>query len=107
MSTGLRNSIRTKQKLYKQYLKRPITFNDRYKKYRNSLNNLIKAAKNSFYNSKLTVAQGNAKATWKVINNILGNTHKDISDTFTINNRTTSNKKDIADAFNNYYTSEF
>ena len=72
MTIGIKTSINKKQKLYKKYFKQRITMELEYKRYRNLLNNIIKMAKNKYYQQKLTQTNGDSKKTWKLINDILG-----------------------------------
>ena len=104
MTSGIRNSIKTKQKLYKKYIKRPITYSNEYKNYRNLLNKTIKLAKSTYFCSKFEAVKGNSKSTWNIINQLLGNKRSSVSETFEINSKTTSNPVEIANAFNLYYT---
>ena len=103
MTNGIKTSIKTKQKLYKRYLRRPIQMENDYKRYRNLLNRIIKLAKNNYIKEKLIQSHGNAKSTWKIINNLIGRSEKTTNNTFVINSTPTTDKKRIANHFNHYY----
>lgn len=63
--------IKERHKLYKKYLKKPISFGNVYREYRNKVNNMLKDAKNNYYKSKFRENAGNSKGTWNVINEII------------------------------------
>ena len=105
ITPGLMESIRTKNKLYKKYVKRPITFGDQYRLYRNTLTRLLKLAKDNHHKEKFLECQGNPKKMWQNINKILGKNHNNNEQIFKINNTDTTNTKVIADEFNDYFSS--
>ena len=49
LTPGIIQSIKTKNKLYKKFVKKPITYGHAYRQYRNNLTKIIKASKNNFY----------------------------------------------------------
>ena len=70
LTKGLLTSRKTKNKLYKKYLRKPNEINERkYKRYRNKFNKLKRAAKKLHYEHKFDEYKGNLKLTWKLINN--------------------------------------
>ena len=85
ITTGFRNSIRTKHKLYMYYLKKATVYNEiNYKRYRNQLNYPI------------TVAERDQS--------IIGRKEIFLSnDELLIDGKLTKNKKCIADKFNEYF----
>ena len=107
VATSILNSIRTKDKLYKKFITKPTTENKlKYTKYRNILNNLLRAAKKSHITAEIELNQFNMKETWKTRNNILGrNKQTKLPDFFKDpdgNKITDSNK--IANNFNDFFT---
>ena len=65
-------SSKTKEKLYKTFIKNPTKNNEQnYKKYRNKLNHLIPIAKKNYYCEKFSQAQNDIKSTWNTINQLL------------------------------------
>ena len=101
------NSIRTKSKLYKKYLRNRSKVNeDNYKTYNKLLKQAIKNAQKNFYQNKFTYANGNIKKNWDVINEIL-NRKKDKQSTktnsFLHNNKEITDNKEIANQFNNFF----
>ena len=58
ITKGLRKSSKTKEVLYKKFLKNPTSKNEHdYKLYRNKLNHLIRIAKKNYYCKKFSQAQ--------------------------------------------------
>ena len=73
ITKGFITSIKSKCKVYKQFLCNPIPFNEeKYKKYKSKLNILLRISKR---NSKFESAKGNLRFTWKLINEVI-NTKK-------------------------------
>ena len=71
LSKGFLKSIRTKNKLYRQYLTNQSShYETRYKNYKNKLNHLLRIAKRIYYENKIDASKSNAKATWRVLNEI-------------------------------------
>ena len=107
ITMGLRHSIRTKNKLYMYYLKKPTVFNEtNYKRYRNKINCLITVAEREYYRHELQQHKGNLKKTWIVLKSIIGRKEAFLSnDKLLIDGKLTKNKKCIADTFNEYFTS--
>ena len=73
VTTSILKSIRTKDKLYKKFISKP-TFENKLKctKYRNILNNLLRAAKKAHITAEIELNKFNMKETWKTLNNVLG-----------------------------------
>ena len=72
ISRGLIKSSKTKEKLYKKFIKNPTKSNEQiYKKYCNKLNHLIRIAKKNCYCKKFSLAQNDIKSTWNTINQLL------------------------------------
>ncbi len=72
LSIALLKSIKKKSRLYKQYLRRPtLDHEDKYKKYKNKLNHLIRIAKWLYYEKQLFKNKTYIKSTWKILNEII------------------------------------
>ena len=72
ISRGLIKSSKTKEKLYKKFIKNPTKSNEQiYKKYCNKLNHLLRIAKKNCYCKKFSLAQNDIKSTWNTINQLL------------------------------------
>lgn len=74
ITSGLKTSITEKHRLEKLAAKWPLTYKCRYKTYRNKLISILRNAKNKYYQDELKNRQGDAKATWKIINHLMGRT---------------------------------
>ena len=73
ISKGLKKSSKTKEILYRKFIKNPSHKNERdYKTYRNKLNHLIRIAKKNYYSKRLDQAGNDIKSTWNTINELLG-----------------------------------
>lgn len=104
ITVGLVNSIRNREKLRTKLTKQP---------YNTALRNcqllktLINSTKNEYYKQKLI--NKDSRDTWKIINEITNSTRnkKEITEIMINNNIITveENAKEIAQEFNNYYTS--
>lgn len=67
ITKGLVVSIKAKCKLYKEFLSNPTPSNEqKYKKYKNKLNSLLKISKRIHYDFKFESVKGNLRATWKL-----------------------------------------
>lgn len=96
-------SIRQKDKLQRLYAKWPITYEQQFKKYRNSLTSVIKAAKKNYMNSRLNENTSNPRKMWEVINGVLGRKESKTEISFSHNNKIITDKTEIANVFNNYF----
>ena len=108
ITKGLKISINMKNKLYKKYLKnRSSYYHDKFKRYRNKLNHLIKISKTDYYNKYFTSNKSNLKKTWKGIKEIIGfkNGNSNLpSKILTAQNTEITDCTSIANAFNNFFT---
>ena len=79
----------------------------KYKNRRNLLSTLIKQSKHNYFNKYFEGDWNNIKNTWKGIKNIitLKNLSSDVPIALSVNTVTISNPCDIANTFNNYFTS--
>ena len=99
------NSINTRNKHYKSYIRKPSNQNhERYKQYRNRLTNIIRTSKRMHYSQELESAEGDFKSTWKVINKII-NKGKPQNNIHSINhnNQELTNSSEITNAFNSFF----
>ena len=108
MTKCILKSVRNKNKLYRAFLMNP---NDKdrqkYTKYKNKLNHIIKVAKKMHYEEQLVMHKQNSKIVWKTINQILNKPNKNskIAKSFVGNNSTDiiDDPIDIANKFNDYF----
>lgn len=103
VTSGIKSSCRTKNKLYKKYIKNQTAENHSdYFRFRNILTKVIRVAKYNYYVDKFDNC--NIKETWKVINNLIKGKNSKSSPTQLSNNGiTVSDPYSISDIFNNYF----
>ena len=77
----------------------------KYKEYRSILNKAIKSAKKAHYGKKFELAKGNIKKTWELINELRGKSKRDIKASFLIDGRIVTERREIANGFNIYFSS--
>ena len=113
ITPGLLSSIKTKGLLYKSWRAsknskniegNPILY-QRYKAYRGKLNYTKRLAKTKYYTGKFNDAEGNPKATWKLINKLRGKHKTDLKPSFIIDGKVVHEHRVIANSFNNYFVS--
>ena len=111
ITTALINSTSKRDRLYKIWKKTtaklcksgdPRLFEE-YRRYRNKLSLLIKTPKQQHYSHKLLNATGNLKQTWAAINELRDKSKANASSFFTIDNSVLTDKKSIANKFNNHF----
>lgn len=106
LTLAMKESIKTKNRLYRLQLKRPSNENiDNYKLYKRNLQKLIRQAERSYYDEQLKNNVGNIKQSWKVINEIINKKKKTVlkSNKIIVNEKTEENPEIIANAFNDYF----
>ena len=104
LSKALLTSIRQKHKLLKHVRKGDIPLQT-YTRYSALLTKVIRNAKSTYYKSKLTQGQ-DVRLTWNVINDILHRKKikKNLIDKLVINDKVLTNKQEIAEELNTYFT---
>ena len=66
----------------------------------------LKNAKNEYYSTRIADEGNNSKKAWKTINNLLGRKNKQtVVNELKLGDNSLANSKDIADAFNDYFSS--
>lgn len=106
MTSDILNHINEKRKLYKRFLKRPITYGEQYRACRNRVNRMIEEAKQQHYCRKFNCYTGDGKKTWKVINEIINSKiqrHATV-DQLSVDEVITSDPKIISNYMNNYFS---
>lgn len=106
ITSGILNSTKQKDKLYKKWLKcRDVTAETSYKRYKNKLTLIIRSAKNRYFVSKFTELKSDLRKTWCLIRNIMnGNNNKTGVKEMKIGDHVTSDQTIIANKFNEYFT---
>ena len=110
ITNGLLNSINTKEKLYKRFIKEknPTKKSQKevkFKRYRNILSQALKTSKNNYYKTFFNENKNNIKLTWTGIKSIINNKggKEDVASTITHENKTITDSKQIAELFNQYF----
>ena len=99
ITPGLKASIKEKKRLERLSIKWPLSYWEKYKIYRNKLTGLLRLAKNNYRKESLNNNQGNAKATWNILNTILGKQNHNHSNFIDID----CNAENIPDTFNSHF----
>ena len=76
-----------------------------YSDYRRVLKKARDNAKHKFYHGKFKENEGNLKKTWEIINKICGKKRQEMKPMFIIDNVKITNRRIIANEFNNYFVS--
>ena len=113
ITLGLQKSISLKNKLFTNFInkKDPILKEEchtNYKKYRNLLSTLMKKSKQAYYDRYFEKNWKNIKNTWKKIKSLISlkTAPSSIPTVLSLDNGDTiTNPYDIANAFNNYFSS--
>ena len=112
ITPALQKSISVKNSLLNKFIKSkdPQTKEHhhlKYKTYRNMLSTLMKKSKMNYYNHYFKNNWDNIKNTWKGIKSILNinNTQSNIPKILVSNNSTSAEPIEIANIFNNFFTS--
>ena len=107
ITQGLIASIKTKSKLYKQFLRNPNPSSEAtYKTFKNKLHILLRTSKRNFYDSKFESAKGNLQSTWKLIKEVINKrkTKPRLPTIFNFNGKELSDPLTIANKFCEYFT---
>ena len=115
ITPGIITSSKKKHKLYQLWMKTvnkngPTDKGDpvlrkNYKTYLKYFKYIIRHAKNDYHKNKCNDAKGDLKATWKILNNLRGKTKSKIMPSFIIDGKLVTEKRKIANAFNDYFVS--
>lgn len=108
VTKGIKKSIHKKNSLYRQYIQKPSPESKtKLTRYRHFLNKILEVAESQYYKDILESQYISAKKAWSLINNVINNKPKRKSSTIKCinhNNASFTNNKDIANAFNNYFS---
>ena len=109
ISPAILCSINKKTKLYQKYQhKRSLVNENKYKKYRNVLTNVLRDAKRLYFERKFAESKNDGKKTWALLNEILNRKtdHDDkIPDTLKGDEEEVYGGNDIPNVFNDYFSS--
>ena len=103
LSSGLKISIKTKNKMFKN-LKLGLLTEQSYKSYKNRLTNLLKVAKKKYYTHLFTSFKTNTKKLWQAINQLTNsNSTKTNIPGLIVKEENLTDPSKISEAFNNYF----
>jgi hypothetical protein len=105
LTDGLKKSIKVKNNLYLKQLKSGDNRHiDKYKKYRNRLNHLLRIAEKSHITQLLEKYKFDMKKTWRVMKDIVNKNNKPPNcSVFKQNDKLITDKKEICNSFNNFF----
>jgi Txe/YoeB family toxin of Txe-Axe toxin-antitoxin module len=105
LTEGLKKSIKIKNNLYVKQLKYgSIEFKEKYKKFRNKLNHLLRIAEKKHISDLLEKYKFNMKKTWGVMKDVINKNNKPTNCTvFKQNDKLINDKDDICNSFNNFF----
>ncbi len=107
LTTALLVSIKRKDKLYKKYLTTKTDHHkNKYCKYRNVLNKLLRYAKKSYYTELINHSKSDPKKTWNIINGLINKKNKGgspPSQIYTTANNCAKTPAHIAESFNDFF----
>ena len=105
LTTGLINSIRNKNKMFKN-VKIGLISEEQYKIYKNKLVNLLKLAKKRYYIDLFNNFKTNTKKLWRAVNNLTNKSSRQSKiESLIVNNKILSKPSDIAEAYNSFFVS--
>ena len=105
VTNEIKSLIKEKNRLHNKFIKKPNSYGHRYRTIRNRLNNIKKSTKKNYFCNLLNSCKNNCKKTWEIINLVLNRKNSRSYCTKLLHNDTTiTDKADIAETFNNYFT---
>ena len=111
MTYGILNSVNRKNLLYKKLMKinrDSLLFDTKkqeFNAYKNTLRRLINQAKNKYYSKQFDKNRRNGKKTWHTIDQALHRKiPKSTPDAIIIDNKLSTDRKEMADSFNTYFS---
>ena len=105
MTKGLIRACLKKSKLYKHYQKSGSDADkNKYKTYKKNLERLLNTAEKTYYYDRFKCLCGDLRRTWKLIGDLTGKAQREnISDSFTVNGITITDKREIVEKLNDYF----
>ena len=106
ITKGIMKSIHKKNLLFKRHIQNPnnISFFNKFKKYRNRLNSVIRLSRKKYFSQRLNEVTGNVKQTWEVLNSILGKKGESVyPKDLTYENDHSTDPKEIVNILNRYF----
>ena len=104
LSSALKKSIKTKNRLYFKSIKNPTLVNLKiYKNYRNHLNSLLRRAERQHYSIQFQQNQNNLKRSWSLIKDVINKKSQFSNHSFIIGGDTVTRNDIIAEQFNKFF----
>ena len=108
ITRSIKHSINVKNKLYKRYITTPTVHNKiRCAKYKRMLSRIIKTSERLYYHDQLIKNKHNLRFSWRILKEIIGKSDKTfnkVNTIFQLNDNRTSDREDISNAFNEFFT---
>ena len=105
LTTGMKNSVKFKNKLFIKYKRHPTAENhNTYKMFRNKLTSLMRNSEKCYFEEQFNKNKSNLKKSWTLIKKIINKQKCCQNHEFLIDNITISDKREIANRFNDYFT---
>lgn len=105
ISNEIKCMLREKHRLQKLFHRRPISYGEKFRAFRNKLNDKIRKARSNYYKDKLTNIEGDCRGTWGVLNSLMGRGNRPSQcSEFEENGSHVSSPNAIANGFNNYFS---
>ena len=106
LTSGLKTSIKEKDRLYIIQKKKPYLYNKvKYKNFRNKLNNILAKAERKHYDILFNDNKNNLVKSWSLIKDIINKHKSQQSQKIFINDKQEclTDSKEICNAFNNFF----
>ena len=106
LTSGLKQSIKQKHKLYDIYVKHPTEFNkSNYNKHRNKLTSLLRINERKHHQDLLELNKNDMSKSWKIMREVIGkHSNADLNKcVFNVNGSETNNSQIITNEFNDYF----
>ena len=106
LSTGLKESIKKKNKLFRKFLKtKSKTDKNKYLDYKRMLRVLLRRAERDHYDDVFARCQGNLRKSWDAIRTIVGKRKggDEPNISLHVNGKDVTSPKAVCDTFNNYF----
>ena len=105
LTSALKDSIKMKNKLYvKANNSKTLHSHLVYKDYKRVLNSTLRSAERKHYASLFKANTNNLRKTWTIIKEVINKSkNSTLPSKFIINNKITTDGKEISDRFNDFY----
>ena len=105
LSQALKNSIKSKNKLYVAYKKQPLPDNlTKYKTYKSILDKTLKNVERNYYADQLNKNRNDLSKSWRILKSILNQRNETTyPNIFNHQGRILTTKKDISNKFNDFF----